>query len=137
MSAPREVWVIVDCRGDFQYSGAGEDGKPEKTRAFLDKTFPEDSPHVLARYIHESELTALRAERDTAATALRGFGNLQANYLALIKERDALQAKVEALRSALLIAQHALRAPIDDWKGEVERKALDAIAGCLAAKEEG
>jgi len=36
-----------------------------------------------------------------------------------------LQADVLLLRDALGSSVHAMRAPLDDWKGEVERMALD------------
>ena len=36
-----------------------------------------------------------------------------------------LQADVLMLREALGSSVHAMRAPLDDWKGEVERMALD------------
>jgi len=47
---------------------------------------------------------------------------------------DALEqqaAQVEALRAALQLAMWAMRAPLDDWKGECERKALDAAHAAL------
>lgn len=40
---------------------------------------------------------------------------------------DALDAAVAALR----VARWALREPLDGWKGECERKALDTIRGAL------
>jgi len=48
--------------------------------------------------------------------------------------RDAWRSRMteaERLREALTLAVHAMRAPLDDWKGEVERKALDAAAAAL------
>jgi len=47
---------------------------------------------------------------------------------------EAAQGEVEELRHALRLAQDAMRAPIDDWKGELERKALDACRRALAPK---
>lgn len=41
-----------------------------------------------------------------------------------IKERDVA-------REALRLAVNAMRAPLDEWKGEVERKALDAAHAAL------
>jgi len=37
-------------------------------------------------------------------------------------------------RKALQLSREAMRHPIDGWKGEVERKALDAIAALEASK---
>jgi len=51
-------------------------------------------------------------------------------------ESEAAQGEVEELRHALRLAQDAMRAPIDDWKGELERKALDACRRALAPKAE-
>lgn len=42
-----------------------------------------------------------------------------------------LQAEVLRLRAALTLAVQAMRAPLDDWKGECERKALDAAHAAL------
>jgi len=39
------------------------------------------------------------------------------------------------LTEALAIAQWALRHPFDEWKGDAERKALDAIAAALASQK--
>lgn len=44
-----------------------------------------------------------------------------------------LIAAAPALYEALLLAVDAMRAPLDDWKGVVERKALDAARAALAA----
>lgn len=38
---------------------------------------------------------------------------------------------IERLRAALQLAMWAMRAPLDDWKGECERKALDAAHAAL------
>jgi hypothetical protein len=40
-----------------------------------------------------------------------------------------LNLERERLHAALQLAVWAMRAPLDDWKGECERKALDA-PGC-------
>lgn len=42
-----------------------------------------------------------------------------------------LLAEVVKLRNALTLAVQAMRAPLDDWKGECERKALDAAHAAL------
>lgn len=39
-------------------------------------------------------------------------------------------------REALELAVQAMRAPLDDWKGELERKALDAARKALAQPEQ-
>lgn len=54
-------------------------------------------------------------------------------------ELTRLRAECDALRAALLLAREAMRAPFDDWKGELERKALDAanIALAAAPRKEG
>ena len=38
---------------------------------------------------------------------------------------------IERLRAALQLAMWAMRAPLDDWKGECEREALDAAHAAL------
>ena len=48
-------------------------------------------------------------------------------------ERDRLRAQVERLAEALNISVRAMQAPLDDWKGEVERHALDLANAALAA----
>lgn len=44
-----------------------------------------------------------------------------------------LLAEVATMRDALTLAVQAMRAPLDDWKGELERKALDAARAVLGA----
>jgi len=61
------------------------------------------------------------------------------NYVAQIC-RAALAAEPPSqepsgLTEALAIAQWALRHPFDEWKGDAERKALDAIAAALASQK--
>ena len=53
-----------------------------------------------------------------------------------IAEITRLRAEAEALRKALNVSIIAMRAPLDDWKGELERKALDACAAIAATKEQ-
>jgi hypothetical protein len=53
-------------------------------------------------------------------------------------EHDAngrLIAAAPDLLAALRLAQEAMRAPLDDWKGEIERKALDAARAAIAKAE--
>ena len=64
-----------------------------------------------------------------------GTGYSQQTLDAMVKERTELRAEIERLRAqlveaerCLILARHAMRAPLDDWKGELERPALDAIA---------
>jgi hypothetical protein len=54
--------------------------------------------------------------------------DLRAQLAAVTRERD------EA-RGALEVAVTAMRHPLDGWKGEVERKALDAARLVLSAGE--
>ena len=49
----------------------------------------------------------------------------------LTKGRTRMREDIERLRAALILSVQAMRAPLDDWKGEVERKALDAAALAL------
>lgn len=46
-----------------------------------------------------------------------------------------LLAEVVKLRNALTLAVQAMRAPLDDWKGECERKALDAANVALGPND--
>lgn len=48
------------------------------------------------------------------------------------EERDRLRAEVDALRKALELAYNAMCAPIDDWKGVLEAKALQAYHASIA-----
>ena len=53
-------------------------------------------------------------------------------------EIKRLRAERDALRKALLLAVDAMRAPLDDWKGVVERRALDVartVVGAALAEE--
>lgn len=59
----------------------------------------------------------LRRQRDSSIRALKA-------------ERE----RAGKMEHALVISQRAMRAPMDEWKGELERPALDAIAA-LAAQE--
>jgi hypothetical protein len=53
----------------------------------------------------------------------------------VIERREAeiaeLRARVAELESALSKAVWAMRQPLDGWKGECERKALDAARAAL------
>ena len=46
-------------------------------------------------------------------------------------QREAIAQLVEALRTA----QWAMRAPLDEWKGECERKALDIARTAIEASK--
>ncbi|MCC7082558.1 MAG: hypothetical protein IT530_17975 [Burkholderiales bacterium] len=48
---------------------------------------------------------------------------------------EAAKAEVEALRAALHTCLWAMRQPLDGWKGDCERKAMDIARAALAAKE--
>lgn len=49
--------------------------------------------------------------------------------------KDELR-EAERLRAALTLAVQAMRAPLDGWKGELERKALDAANAALGPNDE-
>jgi hypothetical protein len=50
---------------------------------------------------------------------------------------NRLEAENAALREALRISVEAMRAPIDDWKGVVERHALDVAKSALTPNANG
>ena len=62
-------------------------------------------------------------------------GNITVTVNARADEVAALIAEVERLRAALILSVQAMRAPLDDWKGEVERMALDAAALALGPND--
>ena len=49
---------------------------------------------------------------------------------------DALEARLRTTAETLRLCQWALREPLDNWKGECERKALDASRAILARLEQ-
>ena len=53
------------------------------------------------------------------------------------EDYDAAQKRIAELEGALRLAQYAMRAPLDAWKGEVERKALDAARAAFLKATEG
>jgi len=64
------------------------------------------------------------------------------DYTARCAERDAalkreqeLRTRCEALEAAVRLSIVAMRAPLDKWKGELERPALDACNATIAARE--
>ncbi len=65
------------------------------------------------------------------ATAL--CGALPEGVYVKWSDYDAAQQRISELEAALRLAQYAMRAPLDDWKGEVERKALDAARAAYTA----
>ena len=67
---------------------------------------------------HEKDFWAIAEQRDR-------FG----------AERDALAVQNERLREALRLAYDAMRAPLDDWKGTLENRAMAAYHAALAATE--
>lgn len=98
--------------------------------------------------------TALRDIRDAAdeIDRLRKHRNMLEQEILTFRERVAFLESPEvcaaahddvtecgycqrdALRAALNKAIFAMRAPIDGWKGEIEREALDAARAALAAR---
>ena len=57
---------------------------------------------------------------------------LATDYDKLARAVGALEKRVAELETALRIAYGAVRAPNDGWKGEMERKACDAIRTALS-----
>ena len=51
--------------------------------------------------------------------------------------RRWLEGRLGEMEKALPIVYDALRAPLDDWKGVLERKALDALRALLPPKGAG
>lgn len=76
------------------------------------------------------EIAELRAQLNQCAI---NCGHYQTQRNVAIAERDALRARAEAVLNALNLAYDAMRAPIDDWKGVLERKAMDAYHAAIAA----
>ncbi len=95
-----------------------ETGRQWRENSSLEKWFPLTAERLAAL---EAENAALERSRAT--------------YLAERNSaRDAWRERVkrcEALEEALTLAVQAMRAPLDDWKGECERKALDAANAAL------
>ena len=95
----------------------------------------------LLQYAGENEDPAFRLQclprgvLLNAADTLEGIERSRATYFAERNSaRDAWRERIkrcEALEAALTLAVQAMRAPLDDWKGELERKALDAAALAL------
>lgn len=54
-----------------------------------------------------------------------------ANMTAILAHVEAQEAEIERLRAALKTCVWALRQPLDGWKGECERKALDEARDAL------
>jgi hypothetical protein len=80
--------------------------------------------------------------REMARDFVKGGGPQPHNVDALVGRAYALaiernRAPATGVVEALRLAQHALRAPQDDWKGELERTALDAINAALAGQDKG
>lgn len=51
---------------------------------------------------------------------------------ALAKEHQWCDDRIAALEAALRVAYAAVTAPLDGWRGELDRKACDAIRSVLA-----
>jgi hypothetical protein len=67
------------------------------------------------------------------ARAIRAFERscTTANIAAILAHVEAQKAEIERLTAALNTCVWALRQPLDDWKGECERKALDEARDAL------
>ena len=61
------------------------------------------------------------------------FEHCLAPQAAPADEIDRLKNEEQALRKALELSVQAMRAPFDGWKGELERKALDAARAALGS----
>ena len=95
-----------------------EIGRQWRENSSLEKWFPLTAERLAAL---EAENTALERSRATY-------------FAERNSARDAWRDRVkrcEALEAALTLAVHAMRAPLDDWKGECERRALDAANAAL------
>jgi hypothetical protein len=57
------------------------------------------------------------------------FDRLEARSEQYRLQLSSLYAYCYAMEKALKLSYDAMRAPLDEWKGVVERKALDAING--------
>lgn len=83
-----------------------------------------------------NELETLRAqlaaERARANELADELHDIHSELDAARSERDTLRAESERLRKALNTAMWAMRQPLDEWKGECERKALDEARAALA-----
>lgn len=94
----------------------------------------------IARDIHDgadeierlrAEVARLMAERETERMRLAAWPEIHA-------ERPTwsdLIARLRTTAEVLRLCQWALREPLDNWKGECERKALDASCAILAQLE--
>lgn len=74
----------------------------------------------------ETECDCLR--KTQAAELLDSYQSLQEDYSILRARIKELEAEQASIMNALRLSVVAMRAPLDDWKGELERQALDAIA---------
>lgn len=75
---------------------------------------------------------------EMCARLRKGFGTAagyRSQAAAYQKACNEAADEIDRLRTALNIAVLAMRAPIDDWKGEVERKALDVARDVLSPNE--
>jgi hypothetical protein len=79
------------------------------------------------QYALDRMSTALDASRLSGATA-----DEDARCMSIIRAHvEAQEAEVARLRAALKTCVWALRQPLDGWKGECERKALDKARDAL------
>lgn len=95
----------------------------------------------LLQYAGENEDPAFRLQclprgvLLNAADTMEGLERSRATYFSERNSaRDAWRERVkrcEEMEAALTLAVQAMRAPLDEWKGELERKALDAANAAL------
>lgn len=79
-----------------------------------------------ARLAAADELERWRRTVDHPGSAVQWIAEMQPQLY-------ALRARVAELEAALSLAVDAMRAPLDGWKGEVERQALDVARATLRA----
>ena len=84
----------------------------------------------------QRHISAVERERDCLETECEHLSDrahmAEHELSARRSENDALRAKLAESTVALHLAYDAMRAPIDDWKGVLERKAMDAYHAALA-----
>ncbi len=90
---------------------------------------PEDPDDAIARLalVRERDQLQARIEELEAETE-----RLRKMFSSSVEASHELATQNEVMRAALLLSVQAMRAPLDGWKGEVERKALDAANVALA-----
>lgn len=81
------------------------------------------------RTVTTGETAALLCSQESVAALL-------AEIARLTRERDEARAERDDLRGALHTCLWAMRQPLDGWKGDCERKAMDKANAALAQIEQ-